>query len=66
MIETFNIKDVYEHMSFTMIFMYYLTGLCVNELTSLYWNDIDLINAQIKVYHNLYFTNSKVWTRKLK
>jgi len=65
-IETFNIKDVYEHMSFTMIFMYYLTGLRVNELTSLYWNDIDLIKAQIKVYHNLDFTNSDVWTRKLK
>ncbi|MBO0476680.1 site-specific integrase [Vagococcus sp. DIV0080] len=65
-IETFNIKDFYEHMSFTMIFMYYMTGLRVNELTALYWNDIDFTNAQINVYHNLDFTNSDVWTRKTK
>lgn len=43
-----------------------MTGLRVNELTALYWNDIDFINAQIKVYHNLDFTNSDVWTRKTK
>lgn len=53
-------------MSFTMTFMYYITGLRVNGLTALYWNDIDLINSQIKVYHNLDFTNSDVWTRKTK
>lgn len=65
-IETFNLKDFYEHMSFTMVFVYYMTGLRVNELTALYWKDIDLVNAQIKVYHNLDFTNSENWTRKTK
>lgn len=53
-------------MSFAMIFLYYMTGLRVNELTALYWSDIDLENAQIRVYHNLDFTNSDIWTRKTK
>lgn len=65
-IETFNLNDFYEHMSFAMIFLYYMTGLRVNELTALYWSDIDLENAQIRVYHNLDFTNSDIWTRKTK
>lgn len=65
-IETFNLNDFYEHMSFSMIFLYYMTGLRVNELTALYWSDIDLENAQIRVYHNLDFTNSDIWTRKTK
>ena len=42
-------------MSFSMIFLYYMTGLRVNELTALYWSDIDLESAQIRVYHNLEF-----------
>lgn len=65
-IETFNLNDFYEHMSFAMIFLYYMTGLRVNELTALYWSDIDLENAQIRVYHNLDFINSEIWTRKTK
>jgi len=65
-IETFNLDDFYEHMSFAMTFLYYMTGLRVNELTALYWSDIDLENAQIRVYYNLDFTNSDIWTRKTK
>ncbi|WP_371872499.1 hypothetical protein [Vagococcus lutrae] len=36
-IQTFDISDFYEHMSFVMIWLYYMTGLRVNEATALYY-----------------------------
>ncbi|OMC78456.1 site-specific integrase [Viridibacillus sp. FSL H8-0123] len=66
-IQTFNLNDFYEHMSFVMIWLYYMTGLRVNEATALYWNEnIDFENKQIRVWNNLDFTNSKIWERKSK
>ncbi|GAQ19499.1 integrase [Oceanobacillus picturae] len=66
-IQTFNIDDFYEHMSFMMIYLYYTTGMRVNELTALYWSEnIDFENKQIRVFHNLDYTNGKVWERKTK
>lgn len=66
-IQTFDISDFYEHMCFVLVWLYYMTGLRVNEATALYWNEnIDFENKQIKVWHNLDFTNGKIWQRKTK
>lgn len=66
-IQTFDISDFYEHMSFVMIWLYYMTGLRVNEATALYYEEnIDYEKRQIKVWHNLDFTNGKIWERKTK
>ncbi|MEQ7289922.1 tyrosine-type recombinase/integrase [Enterococcus gallinarum] len=66
-IQTFNIEDFYEHMGFVIVWLYFMTGMRVNEATALYWEDnIDFDNQQIKIWNNLDFTNGKVWTRKTK
>lgn len=66
-IETFSIGDFYEHMCFVMTWVYYMTGLRVNEATALFWEEnIDFKNKQIKVWNNLDFTNGKIWERKTK
>lgn len=66
-IQTFNLNDFYEHMSFMMVWLYYMTGMRVNEATALYWKDnIDFENKQIKVWHNLDFRSGKLWERKNK
>ncbi|MCZ0704199.1 integrase [Natronobacillus azotifigens] len=66
-IQTFNLKDFYEHMSFVMIFLYYMTGMRVNEATALYWSEnVDFENKQIRVWHNLDFKSGKDWNRKTK
>lgn len=66
-IQTFDISDFYEHMSFVMIWLYYMTGLRVNEATAFYYEEnIDYEKRQIKVWHNLDFTNGKIWERKTK
>lgn len=49
-IQTFDITDFYEHMSFVMVWLYYLTGMRVNEATALYWSEnIDFEKKQIRV-----------------
>lgn len=65
-ISTFNIADLYEHMSFAMVWLYYMTGMRVNEATALWYEDIDFENKQIRVWHNLDFINGKNWKRKTK
>ena len=66
-IQTSSIDDFYEHMCFVMTWIYYMTGLRVNEATALFWEEnIDLKNKQIKVWNNLDFTNGEIWERKTK
>lgn len=66
-IQTFDITDFYEHMSFVMVWLYYLTGMRVNEATALYWSEnIDFEKKQIRVWNNLEFINGKNWNRKNK
>lgn len=58
------IDDYYEHLCFTMLYLYYTTGLRVNEATALYWNDIDLNKKEIRVHHMLIAKNTRVWYRQ--
>lgn len=47
------IDDFYEHLCFVMLWVYYMTGVRVNEGTALWWNDIDFENKQLRVHHML-------------
>lgn len=45
------IEDFYEHLNFVMLWVYYMTGIRVNEGTALCWNDVDLKNKRLRVLH---------------
>lgn len=47
------IGDFYEHLSFVMLWVYFMTGIRVNEGTALYWNDIDMKKKRLRVHHML-------------
>lgn len=62
-LSTFNVEDYYEHYSFIIIWLYFMTGLRVNEATALCWKqDIDLDNRTLTVNHSLRLKNSDDWT----
>ena len=51
---TFNIDDFYEHFCFVLVWLYYMTGMRVNEATALHWKDnIDFDKKLIRVWHNM-------------
>lgn len=53
-ISTFNLDDYYEHFSFIMVWLYFMTGIRVSEELALQWSDIDFSNKKLRVHHNLY------------
>lgn len=62
-LSTFTLDDYYEHYSFIIIWLYFMTGLRVNEATALRWEqDIDLENRTLTVKHSLRLKNSDNWT----
>lgn len=62
-LSTFNLDDYYEHYSFIIIWLYFMTGLRVNEATALRWEqDIDLKNRTLTVSHSLRLKNKGDWT----
>lgn len=61
-LSTFNLDDYYEHYSFIIICLYFMTGLRVNEATALRWKeDINLENRTLTVSHSLRMTNGSNW-----
>lgn len=42
-----------------MLWVYYMTGIRVNEGIALYWNDVDLEKKRLKVHHMLVVKNRK-------
>ncbi|QJX65163.1 hypothetical protein HLK66_26150 (plasmid) [Niallia circulans] len=63
MLSTFNLDDYYEHYSFIIIWLYFMTGLRVNEATALRWKqESDLKNHTLTVNHSLRVKNSEYWT----
>lgn len=60
----FNIENYYEHYSFIMVWLYFMTGLRVSEGLALKWSDIDLTNAKLRVHHTLDFRNKNNYTIK--
>lgn len=57
------IDDFYEHLNFVMLWVYYMTGIRVNEGTALHWNDIDLTKKRIRVHHMLVMKIRVDWKR---
>lgn len=57
------IGDFYEHLNFVMLWVYYMTGVRVNEGTALHWNDINLEKKSIRVHHMLIIKNRQDWKR---
>ncbi|EMW6249853.1 site-specific integrase [Enterococcus faecalis] len=58
------IDEFYQHLSFIMLWVYFTTGILVNEGCALYWNDIDCKKKTMRVHHMLDFKNKNTWTRK--
>ena len=59
-------SDYFEHFIFTMIWLYFFTGVRVSEGLALYWEDIDLKKKKLSIGHNLDFANKNNWERKNK
>lgn len=57
------ITDFYEHLNFVMLWLYYMTGVRINEGTALWWDDIDFKKKRLRVHHMLILKNRKEWTR---
>ncbi|MGC5927575.1 tyrosine-type recombinase/integrase [Enterococcus faecalis] len=57
------ISDFYEHLNFVMIWVYYMTGVRVNEGAALWWNDVDFKNKRLRVHHMLILKSRQKWTR---
>jgi len=57
------IGDFYEHLNFVMLWVYYMTGIRVNEGTALYWNDINLEKRRLRIHHMLIIKNKSNWKR---
>lgn len=58
------IADFYEHLCFVMLWLYFCTGVRVNEGTALYWNDIDFNKKELRVSHMLIMKNKTEWERQ--
>lgn len=62
-IEQIYIGDFYEHLNFVMLWVYYMTGIRVNEGTALYWNNVDLTKKRLIIHHMLIIKNRTDWKR---
>lgn len=58
------ISDFYEHLCFVMLWLYFCTGVRVNEGTAIWWNDIDFGKKELRVAHMLIMTNKNNWQRQ--
>lgn len=57
------IGDFYEHLNFVMLWVYYMTGVRVNEGMALWWDDIDLEKKRMRVNHMLVLKSKSDWKR---
>ena len=55
--------DFYGHLTFVTLWVYFTTGLRVNEASALYWEDIDFKNKRMRVHHMLEIKNKTIWKR---
>ncbi|MBG9984457.1 site-specific integrase [Aerococcaceae bacterium DSM 111022] len=62
-ISTIFLGDTYEHLCFVMLWIYFMTGIRVNEGCALQWSDIDFKNARLRIHHMLVIKTKTEWTR---
>lgn len=58
------LDDFYEHLCFVILWVYFMTGIRVNEGTALWWDDVDFTNKRLRVHHTLFIRSKEDWTRK--
>ncbi|MCK1157646.1 tyrosine-type recombinase/integrase [Streptococcus uberis] len=63
-ISTFNLKDYEDIHRFTVIWVYYMTGVRVSEGFSLIWSDFDLENQRLFVHSTLEVFKGGIYQRK--
>jgi len=57
------IGDFYEHLNFVMLWVYFATGVRVNEGCALWWNNIDFEKKLMRVHHMLVIKSKHNWVR---
>lgn len=62
-ISTIYLGDTYEHLCFVMLWVYFMTGVRVNEGCALLWNDVDFEKGKLRVHHMLIIKNKRTWKR---
>lgn len=63
-IEKIYIDDFYEHLCFVILWVYFNTGIRVNEGCALWWDDINFKKKEMRVNHMLLFKSKKNWQRQ--
>lgn len=58
------IDDFYEHLNFVMLWVYYMTGVRVNEGMALWWEDVDFDKKRMSIHHMLDIESKTNYTRK--
>lgn len=58
------IDEYYEHLCFVMLWMYFNTGVRVNEGCAIWWSDINFSKKEMRVNHMLLFKSKKNWVRQ--
>ncbi len=58
------IKDYYQHLTFIMLWIYFTTGVRVNEGCALYWDDVNFKKKTLSIRHTLDIKNKNEWIRK--
>jgi len=62
-ISTIYIEEYYEHLCFVMLWVYFNTGIRVNEGCALWWNDINFSAKEMRINHMLLFKSKTNWER---
>lgn len=57
-IATFDTSDYYEHYTFMIIWLLFMTGLRLGEAQALLWEDIDFIEKTLTVSKSMYYKSS--------
>ncbi|MHC5268845.1 tyrosine-type recombinase/integrase [Enterococcus sp. LJL98] len=58
------ISDYYEHLNFVMLWVYFNTGIRVNEGCALWWEDVDFKKKELRVNHMLQLKSKTNWVRQ--
>jgi integrase len=58
------VTDFYQHLCFVMIWLYYMSGVRVNEGTALWWDDVDFDKKTLRVSNMLICKNKSNWVRQ--
>ena len=62
-IKSLDRDSYFEQFIFTLLWLYYFTGMRVNEATTLYLEDIDFDRKTLTISHNLQYVNRQNWVR---